>query len=236
MAKNNIEDTFTYKFSDKFNENEKFIVDNLLYEIIAGSFAYGVNTEDSDYDIVSIFMDKHSDLYPQNYGMVLGFDTEMGRLENKELKGEKNRIMHKGVEVEGEWRALTRFMYLAASKGSPNLTEILFVRKQCVKYIHPAFQIIKDNASKFISMRNFHAFKGYTHSQFQRIKNNVVRGKTDNPKRQFMLDEYGYISPEDLDVYTVEDDPKKVTKIITDFQRSNGRMGLMQPPGIKKPW
>jgi len=192
MAKNKIEDTFTHKFSHKFNEHEKFIEDNLLYEVIGGSFAYGVNNEDSDYDIVSIFMDKHSDLYPQNYGYILGFDTETGRMENKELKGENNRIIHKGVEVEAEWRALTRFAHLAAVKGSPNLVEILFVRSQCITYIHPSFQIIRDNASKFISMRSYHAFKGYMHSQFMRIKHNVDRGKTDNPKRQYMLDEYGY--------------------------------------------
>jgi len=192
MAKNLIEDTFTHKFAEKFNENEKFIEDNLLYEIIAGSFAYGVNNEDSDYDIVSIFMDKHSDLYPQQYGFVLGFDTEIGRLENKEFKGEGNRILHKDVEVEAEWRSLTRFFYLAALKGSPNLVETLFVRSQCIKYMHPSFQIVRDNAAKFISMRTFHAFKGYLHSQFHRIKNNVDRGKTDNPKRQWMLEQYGY--------------------------------------------
>ena len=192
MAKNKIEDTFTHKFSEKFNDQEKFIEENLLYEIIAGSFAYGVNNPDSDYDIVGVFMDKHSDLYPQNYGYVLNFDTELGRFQNKELKGEKNRIIHKGVEVEAEWRALTRFFQLATFNGSPNLVEILFVRSQCIKYIHPSFQIVKDNASKFISMRSFHAFKGYMHSQFHRIKRNVDRGKTDNPKRQWMLDEYGY--------------------------------------------
>ena len=85
---NKIEDTFTHMFAEaKFNENELFIRDNLLYEIIAGSHAYGVQNEDSDYDIVSIFMDKHSDLYPQQYGYVMGFDTETGRFENKELKG-----------------------------------------------------------------------------------------------------------------------------------------------------
>ena len=192
MSKNKIDNTFTHKFADKFNENEKFIEENLLYEVIAGSFAYGVNTDESDYDIVSVFMDKHSDLYPQNYGYVLGFDTELGRFQNKELKGEKNRIIHKGVEVEAEWRALTRFFYLAAIKGSPNVTETLFVRKQCVTYAHPSFYVIKDNAHKFISMRSFHAFKGYMHSQYHRIKANVERGKTDNPKRQWMLDEYGY--------------------------------------------
>lgn len=193
MAKNKIEDTFTYKFSKKkFDKGALFIPDNLMYEVIAGSQAYGVQNEDSDYDIVGVFMDRHVDLFPQNYGFVLGFDTvTSNRFEQTEYKGEKNRIIHKDREVEGEWRSLTKFFNLAAS-GSPNLLEILFVRKQCVKYIHPAFGPIRDNAHKFISMKSFHAFKGYMYSQFHRMSNRVEKGVSDNPKRQWMFDEFGY--------------------------------------------
>ncbi|MBN2131381.1 MAG: TIGR00730 family Rossman fold protein [Sedimentisphaerales bacterium] len=49
-----------------------------------------------------------------------------------------------------------------------------------------------------------------------------------------MLDGYGYISPEDLDVFTVENDPKAAVKIITDFRDKQGPSGLAMPPGMKK--
>jgi len=52
--------------------------------------------------------------------------------------------------------------------------------------------------------------------------------------REKMLDGYGYISPEDLDVFTVEDDPKAAVKIITDFRDKQGPTGLAMPPGMKK--
>lgn len=52
--------------------------------------------------------------------------------------------------------------------------------------------------------------------------------------KNVMLDKYAYISPEDLEVFSICDDPKEAAKIITDFHRSNGRSGLQQPPGIKK--
>ena len=52
--------------------------------------------------------------------------------------------------------------------------------------------------------------------------------------REKMLDGYGYISPEDLDVFTVEDDPKAAVKIITDFRDKQGPSGLAMPPGMKK--
>jgi len=51
---------------------------------------------------------------------------------------------------------------------------------------------------------------------------------------QKMLNEYGYISPEDLDVFTVEDDPKAAVKIIADFRQQEGPSGLSMPPGMKK--
>ena len=50
-----------------------------------------------------------------------------------------------------------------------------------------------------------------------------------------MLKNNSYISPEDMDVFTIEDDPVKVAKIIVDFQKSNGRSGFQQPHGIKRP-
>ena len=50
-----------------------------------------------------------------------------------------------------------------------------------------------------------------------------------------MLSDNSYISSEDMDVFTIEDDPVKVAKIIVDFQKSNGRSGFLQPHGIKKP-
>ncbi len=48
-----------------------------------------------------------------------------------------------------------------------------------------------------------------------------------------MLDEHGYISPDDKFVYSVEDDPKAAVKTILDFKRE-GRGGLDMPPGMRK--
>ncbi len=49
-----------------------------------------------------------------------------------------------------------------------------------------------------------------------------------------MLKEHGFISPEDLFVYTVADDPDEAVKIIVDFKQKQGAGGLAMPPGMKK--
>jgi len=52
--------------------------------------------------------------------------------------------------------------------------------------------------------------------------------------RGTMLGKYNHISPEDMNVFTVVDEPKAAAKIIVDFKEAKGRGGLDLPPGMKK--
>ncbi len=52
--------------------------------------------------------------------------------------------------------------------------------------------------------------------------------------KQTVLGKHNYISPEDLDVFTLVDKPEDATKIIVDFREARGRSGLDLPSGMKK--
>ena len=52
--------------------------------------------------------------------------------------------------------------------------------------------------------------------------------------QQKMLKEFGYISPEDMDVFTIVDKPETAVKIIVDFKEAQGLAGLHIPEGMKK--
>jgi len=56
-----------------------------------------------------------------------------------------------------------------------------------------------------------------------------------NWMRKEMLEKHKFIASEDLDVYTIVDDPKTAVKIIVDFKESPKQSGLDMPPGMKKP-
>jgi uncharacterized protein (TIGR00730 family) len=58
-------------------------------------------------------------------------------------------------------------------------------------------------------------------------------GLVDWMKRK-MLDENGFISPADLNVFTVADDPDAAVRIIVEFKERQGRVGVAMPPGMKK--
>jgi nitrogen regulatory protein PII-like uncharacterized protein len=49
-----------------------------------------------------------------------------------------------------------------------------------------------------------------------------------------MLKQYNYISPEDIDVFKIVDDPKKAAKIISDFRDAEGSVGFELPTFGKK--
>jgi len=52
--------------------------------------------------------------------------------------------------------------------------------------------------------------------------------------KETMLNKHGYISPEDLDVFTVVDEPKAAVEIIANFRESERPVGMELPGGMKK--
>ncbi|MCK4998816.1 MAG: TIGR00730 family Rossman fold protein [Anaerohalosphaera sp.] len=53
--------------------------------------------------------------------------------------------------------------------------------------------------------------------------------------KETMLGKFNYISPDDLNVYKVVDDPKEAAKIFVKFRKSEQKSGLQEPPGIIRP-
>jgi uncharacterized protein (TIGR00730 family) len=52
--------------------------------------------------------------------------------------------------------------------------------------------------------------------------------------KQTMLKKHKYISPEDLDVFTIVDDPQAAVEIIVSFKEAQGPVGIELPGGMKK--
>ncbi len=53
--------------------------------------------------------------------------------------------------------------------------------------------------------------------------------------RKQLLEKNQFIDPQDMDVFYLSDDPKEVGQILADFHKQNGRGGLKQPYGIRRP-
>jgi len=49
-----------------------------------------------------------------------------------------------------------------------------------------------------------------------------------------MLKQHNHIAPEDLNVFTVADDPRDAVKILVDFKEAQGPVGIELPDGMRK--
>jgi hypothetical protein len=174
-----------YAQNGKFQKHEQWLVNNLILETIVGSHAYGCQTETSDYDVMSIVLPRYEHLNPQKFGFIVGFD-QLPSFQRKEIKGKKTLIGNQMVEAE--WVSLIEFFVQAGLKSSPNLMECLFVRKELVTVGTKMGHYLRDNRRLFISMRTYHAFKGYANGQMHRIRQR--NPETDDRKK--LIEKNGY--------------------------------------------
>jgi len=180
---------------ERFSPDEQWISSNLLLETQMGSYAYGTNIDSSDIDFIGIVMDQHQCLYPTAYGLITGYD-DIPKFSNVEYKGEMNRILlSNGKECEGAWHSLTDFFRLVKN-GSPNLTEVLFAKRNLVRHGHKIGFMLRDNRKIFLSMKMFYSMKGYCFSQLKRLRNHVKewndKKTCDNSNRREYYEKCGY--------------------------------------------
>jgi hypothetical protein len=129
----------------------KFISDRCpnataLFVVIRGSHAYGTNIETSDTDYAGVFIQPIEDILGMNY--------------KEQINDDKNDIV---------FYEIRRFLELIGS-NNPTILELLNTPEDCIVYKHPAFQVILDNSSKFISKKCAKSFGGYAVQQIKRAK------------------------------------------------------------------
>lgn len=146
----------------------------ILFEAIAGSKAFGLDTPTSDTDIKGVFYLPKDDFFGQNY--------------IPQISNETNDIVY---------YELGRFVELL-QKNNPNILEILASPEDCILYKHPIMQDLK--VQDFLSKLCKDTFAGYASSQIKKAKG--LNKKIQNPMEKerkslldfcFVLKDYGSI-------------------------------------------
>jgi predicted nucleotidyltransferase len=136
---------------------------NIIFECVAGSVAYNLNTPKSDIDLRGIFID--DDHFSLN-----------DRIE--QVSDKTNDITY---------YELRKFLSLARN-CNPNIIELLWVPEQHVSILVGPMKKILQNRDMFISKKCYHTFSGYAHNQISKAKgqnkwiNNPQPEERPNPK------------------------------------------------------
>lgn len=179
--------------SSKFSELRKkgllasapsFIKDNVVYEVLTGSMAYGNATDNSDWDIYGVCIPPKRIVFPHSNGVVIGFDKDYEKF---------NQFVKHGVfdQYNGREYDFTMFnivkSYSLCADNNPNMLDTLFVPHHCVLHSNNIGQHIRESRHKFLSKKAWHTFKGYAFGQLKKAKSQNREGK-----RKEIVDKYGY--------------------------------------------
>lgn len=160
---------------------QKFVHQQLQYECIMGSNAYGVASDNSDLDIYG-FCIPYKDHIVKT--IINGFDKPEKYFEQYQQHHIKAEI----TEYDFSIYNITKYFSLCMD-GNPNMIDSLFVPENCVTFITPIGQLIRDNRKIFLSKKCWHTFKGYSYSQLHKMK---IKNPNKNSKRYDSIIKYGY--------------------------------------------
>jgi predicted nucleotidyltransferase len=159
-----------------------WLPDNTMYEVWMGSVAYGVATDDSDFDVYGFAIPPKEVVFPHLAGDILGFGKQKKRFEQYQ----QHHIVDGEREYDLSIYSIVKYFQLCMD-NNPNMIDSLFVPHDCVLHSTQVGQMVRDNRSLFLHKGAFHRFRGYAYSQLSRLK-----GKTKKSKRYEMVQEYGY--------------------------------------------
>lgn len=138
---------------------------NKIYECVVGSQAYGTNLPTSDLDIKGVYCQPLDEILGTKY---------------------KEQI---NVDKDTTFYEVKRFLELLQT-ANPTVLEMLFVDDKFINYIHPSFQIVRDQRHKFLTKKCANSFGGYAVQQIKKAKglNKKMNWEKERVERKTVLD------------------------------------------------
>lgn len=162
-----------------------FLIDNIHYETIMGSHAYGCNNpESSDLDVYGFCIPPLNILFPHTSGFINGYDQNLPKFEQYQsthLRDEKGKV------YDINCYNIVKYFRLCAD-CNPNMVDSLFTASTCVLHTTKIGTLVRDNRKLFLSKKAWHSFRGYAFSQLSK----ATSKKFESSKRKEEVEKYGY--------------------------------------------
>ncbi|HUU88358.1 MAG TPA: nucleotidyltransferase domain-containing protein [Candidatus Glassbacteria bacterium] len=163
-----------------------FLKNNIHYEVMMGSVAYGVSSNDSDIDVYGFCIPPKHIIFPHLSGEIFGFGAQNERFE----QFQEHHIEDKEGEKEYDITIYSIIKYFQlCMQNNPNMIDSLFVPRRCIIHSTQIGEHVREHRKEFLHKGSWFKFKGYAYSQVHKmqIKNPEV-GST----RYEMVQQYGY--------------------------------------------
>ncbi|MEO7716668.1 MAG: nucleotidyltransferase domain-containing protein [Capsulimonas sp.] len=167
----------------------KFLPNNIQYETIMGSVAYGVSNDLSDTDLYGFCIPEKETVFPHLRGEIPGFGQPIPKFE----QWQEHHVLDqsagggKGRTYDLAIYNIVKYFQLCM-ENNPNMIDSLFTPRTCVLHSTQVGNMVRENRRLFLHKGAWHKFKGYAYSQIHKMNSK------DAPvgKRQELVAQFGY--------------------------------------------
>jgi predicted nucleotidyltransferase len=159
-----------------------WLADNLVYETMMGSDAYGVSSGASDSDVYGIVFPPKNLIFPHLAGEIQGFGNQIKRFE----QWQEHHVMALDKEWDFQVFSIVKYFQLAM-ENNPNILDSLFTPRRCLLSTTAVGERIREQRKLFLHKGSWHKLKGYAYSQLAKIATKTAHGK-----RIELIEKYGY--------------------------------------------
>jgi predicted nucleotidyltransferase len=159
-----------------------WLADNLHYETLMGSVAYGVSSDSSDVDVYGICIPPRDMVFPHLAGEILGFGSQVKRFES----WQEHHVAAFDQSWDFQILGIVKFFQLAM-ENNPNIIDSLFTPRRCVLSSTAVGEYIREHRKDFLHKGAWHKFKGYAYSQLHKLQIKEPQGK-----RAELVEKHGY--------------------------------------------
>lgn len=162
----------------------KWLPHNIHYLCIMGSMAYGVSTENSDFDIYGFAIPPKEMTFPHLAGHIHGFGPNPATFE----QWQQHHLKHNVTEYDFSVYSIVKYFSLCA-ENNPNMIDSLFVPRNCIIHATEIANTIRERRKDFLHQGAVHKFRGYAYAQMHKIK---TKTNPESEKRKESVKKYGY--------------------------------------------
>lgn len=175
--------SYTQKLTEKgLIRPPNFLPDNVMYETIMGSIAYGVSESTSDLDVYGFCMPPKTTVFPHLAGEIRGFGQQVQRFDQYQ----QHHIHDDAGDYDLTIYSIVRYFQLCL-ECNPNMIDSLFTPRDCVLHSTRVGELVRQNQRLFLHKGAWHKFKGYAYAQLHKMKSQNRQGK-----RREIVEKYGY--------------------------------------------
>jgi uncharacterized protein len=146
----------------------------ILYRVVTGSHAYGLENENSDIDEKGIFW--------VPYNEFISLDPPVTPQASQISDDNNDKTFYNIYRI-----------FELLKKSNPNILEMLWVPEDCVKFKHPLIDIIIKNRNMFISKELYETHVNYAYQQIKKARGRNKRVHNPQPKEAPLIEDFCYI-------------------------------------------